>query len=120
MSTTQQTQTQPNKDAQTTQEKALKDLNMQGQVAAGFAISSLIFAILFAIFFSLGASVLSYRKFGSIGWAILDFFFAYFYYPYYAFFLDTSAPTQPPAAPTTAQTMVGGVVKMLGGKRRKH
>ena len=48
----------------------------------------------------LGAASLSYAKYGSIGWAILDFFFAVFYYPFYALVLNT------PAAP------------MMGGRRR--
>jgi hypothetical protein len=36
---------------------------------------------------------LSYAKYGSIGWAILDFFFATLYYPYYALVLNTPTPT---------------------------
>ena len=35
------------------------------------------------------AAKLSYDKYQSILWAILDFFFAVFYIPYYAFFLNT-------------------------------
>jgi hypothetical protein len=45
-------------------------------------------SFLFLLVFSYGAAKLSYDKFGSIGWAILDFFFATFYYPYYAIFLS--------------------------------
>ena len=45
-------------------------------------------SFLFLLIFSYGAAKLSYDKFGSIGWAILDFFFATFYYPYYAIFLS--------------------------------
>jgi hypothetical protein len=41
----------------------------------------------------LGAASLSYAKYGSIGWAILDFFFAVFYYPYYALVLNTPTAT---------------------------
>lgn len=106
----------------TPEEKALQDLNINEKTQTGFAIATLVITILFAVFFSLGASVLSYRKFGSIGWAVLDFFFAYFYYPYYAFFLDTSAPAPAPApAPTTAETMMGGMKKLLKVSRsRKH
>ena len=42
----------------------------------------------------LGAARLSYLKYGSIGWAIIDFFFASTYYPFYALFLaeGTGAP----------------------------
>jgi hypothetical protein len=45
-------------------------------------------SFLFFLIFSYGAAKLSYDKFGSIGWAVLDFFFATFYYPYYAIFLS--------------------------------
>ena len=48
----------------------------------------------------LGAASLSYAKYGSIGWAILDFFFATLYYPFYAFVLNAPAPS------------------MMGGRRR--
>ena len=48
----------------------------------------------------LGAASLSYAKYGSIGWAILDFFFAVFYYPFYALVLNTPTAT------------------VLGGRRR--
>jgi len=41
--------------------------------------------------YSYGAAKLSYAKFGSVGWSILDFIFAPIYYPYYAYFLDTSS-----------------------------
>ena len=41
--------------------------------------------------FSYGAAKLSYSKFGSVGWSILAFIFSTFYYPYYAYFLDTSS-----------------------------
>jgi hypothetical protein len=50
--------------------------------------------ILFFLVFHLGAGYLSYQKYGSIMWAVLDFFFAYFYYPYYAFFLAKDVPPQ--------------------------
>lgn len=63
-----------------------------------------ILPILFAIMFHAGASYLSYQKYGSAGWAFIDFFFAVFYYPYYAFFLSG----EPAPAPAVA---------MLGGKR---
>jgi hypothetical protein len=79
------------------------------QAQATLAVPSLFgaFALLplLALFlFHLGAGYLSYQKYGSIGWASLDFLFAYFYYPYYAFFL---AKDPGPMAQTT----------MLGGKR---
>jgi len=70
--------------------------------ASGLGIVSMIFTIIFLFVWHLGAASLSYAKYGSIGWAILDFFFASFYYPFYAFFLNT------PAQPTT----------MFGGRRK--
>uniref|UniRef100_A0A6C0AI72 Uncharacterized protein n=1 Tax=viral metagenome TaxID=1070528 RepID=A0A6C0AI72_9ZZZZ len=42
---------------------------------------------------SYGAAKLSFAKYGSYGWSILDFFFAGFYYPFYAWFLNE--PSQP-------------------------
>jgi hypothetical protein len=51
-----------------------------------------IFSIIFFLAFHIGAGYLSYQKYGSIMWAILDFIFAYFYYPYYAFFLAKDVP----------------------------
>jgi hypothetical protein len=69
--------------------------------AAGLGIVSMIFTIIFLFVWHLGAASLSYAKYGSIGWAILDFFFATFYYPFYAFFLNTPA-----------------VQPMMGGRRK--
>ena len=77
-------------------------------VGALFGLFALI-PILFLIAFHVGAGYLSYQKYGSIGWAILDFLFAYFYYPYYAFFLAT------PPAPTG---FIGGLKKLMGGRRK--
>jgi hypothetical protein len=77
----------------------------------GAALAAIaIVPILFLIAFHVGAGYLSYQKYGSMGWAFLDFLFAYFYYPYYAFFLakDVAAPS-----------MIGGrkgLVKMVLGK----
>ena len=51
-----------------------------------------ILTILFWIVFAFGAAKLSYDKYRSIGWAILDFIFSQFYYPYYALVLNS--PTQ--------------------------
>jgi hypothetical protein len=70
--------------------------------AAGLGIVSMIFTIIFLFVWHLGAASLSYAKYGSIGWAILDFFFATFYYPFYAFFLNTPTPS----------------VGMMGGRRK--
>jgi len=54
-----------------------------------------IFSLLFLLFFHIGAGYLSYQKYGSMFWAVIDFLFAYFYYPYYAFFLAKDVPPQP-------------------------
>lgn len=50
-----------------------------------------ILGFIFAVVFSYGAAKLSYDKYRSVGWAVLDFFFSWFYYPYYAIVLN--APT---------------------------
>lgn len=81
-----------------------------GAILGGLAI----LPILFLIVFHAGAGYLSYQKFGNMGWAFLDFLFAYFYYPYYAFFLTT--PSAPAVEPINA--MMGGLRKMMGGRRR--
>ena len=57
----------------------------------------------FALLLHIAAAKLSYDKYQSVGWAILDFFFGTLYIPYYAFFLNS-----PSAAP------IGG----RGGRRR--
>lgn len=49
----------------------------------------------FAFLLHVAAAKLSYDKYGSIGWAILDFFFGAIYIPYYAFFLNTPSSSQP-------------------------
>ena len=51
--------------------------------------------LIFTLVFHVGAAYMSYQRNHSIGWAILHFFLAVFYYPYYAF-------TQPSAAPAPA------------------
>lgn len=68
-----------------------------------------VLVFLYFLAFHLGAAVLSYQKFGSFLWAILDFFFPYFYYPYYAFV----AGKQEVAAPTEAAPMAGGAIRRL-------
>ena len=58
-----------------------------------------LFYLIFFLIFHIGAGYLSYQKYGSMLWAVLDFLFPYFYYPYYAFFLAKDMPPQ---------TMLGG------------
>jgi len=60
-----------------------------------------VIGFLFFFIWHFGAASLSYAKYGSIGWAILDFFFATIYYPYYALVLNTPVAT------------------MMGGRRRR-
>jgi hypothetical protein len=60
-----------------------------------------VFGFLWYFIWSFGAASLSYAKYGSVGWAILDFFFAGLYYPYYALVLNTPTAT------------------MTGGRRRR-
>lgn len=50
------------------------------------------FGGVFAFLLHAAAAKLSYDKYQSVGWAILDFFFGSIYIPYYAFVLNT--PTQ--------------------------
>jgi hypothetical protein len=78
--------------------------NANANVAKAAGIVGIIGGIIGFIFVFLwhyGAASLSYAKYGSIGWAILDFFFATLYYPYYALFLNTATPA------------------MMGGRRRR-
>ena len=80
-----------------------------GAILGGLAV----LPILFLIVFHAGAAYLSYQKYQSGMWAFIDFIFAYFYYPYYAFFL-----TSPTVQPSPINTMLGGLRKMMGGRRR--
>ena len=77
-----------------------------------FGVLALI-PLLFLLFFHLGAGYLSYQKYGSMLWAVVDFIFAYFYYPYYAFFLASDPSPQP-------MGMLGGMMKALSGGRRRR
>lgn len=68
--------------------------------SGGWAIFLFIIGLLPWFFFSYGAARLSYMKYQSYGWAVLDFFFSGFYYPFYAWFL-----AEPP---TPSFPVVGG------------
>lgn len=72
--------------------------------------------IIFLIVFHAGAAYLSYQKYQSGLWAFVNFLFAYFYYPYYAFFLSGTSPSYE-ASPVN--TMMGGMAKLFGGKKRR-
>jgi hypothetical protein len=54
-------------------------------------IVAAVFALIYFVVFSYGAAKLSFDKYRSFGWAILDIFFSSFYYPYYAIFLNSPA-----------------------------
>lgn len=50
---------------------------------------SILVTFLPAFLFCYGAAKLSFAKHQSYGWSILAFFFAFLYYPFYAWFLNT-------------------------------
>jgi len=77
------------------------DTKVNDTLASGWATAGVVIGVLFAFLWSFGAASLSYAKYGSIGWAILDFFFATLYYPFYALVLNT------PSSSMTSP-MVGG------------
>ena len=60
--------------------------------ASIMSMLSVSLGVIFHLIFACGAARLSYDKFGSVGWAVLDFFFSWVYYPYYALFLNTPSP----------------------------
>lgn len=83
-------------------------------IPTGFgALNSIVMLIpaVLLIIFHLGAGYLSYQKYGNLGWAFLNFIFAYFYYPYYAFVL--AKEPAPSAFPTLVGGKRGGFGKLL-------
>jgi membrane protein implicated in regulation of membrane protease activity len=84
----------------------------------GYGIFALILAglsLAFGIAFQIGAGMLSYAKYQSIGWAILDTIFAVFYYPYYAIFLNRSDIQSP-----TSEGLMGGARVLRKGPVRSR
>jgi hypothetical protein len=73
-------------------------------------VAATIIGSLFTFLFHFGAARLSYLKYQSVAWAILDFFFAVFYYPYYALFLAEAAPA---VGMFGGAKVVKGLLKML-------
>jgi len=70
----------------------------QTQPATFWSVLTIIlgsFGGVFAFLLHAAAAKLSYDKYQSVGWAILDFIFGSVYVPYYAFFLNT--PSSQPA-----------------------
>ena len=79
---------------------------------------------LFALVFHLGAAYMSYQRNQSAGWAVLHFFLAVFYYPYYAF-TQAGKPAEPPAEsssilPPSVQSAGRRLRKMFHSSKRKH
>jgi hypothetical protein len=88
---------------------------------ATMAVSAII-SLLFTLVFLSGAAYLSYQRNQSFLWAVLHFFFAAFYYPYYAFTQSSPVAAAAPAAETsilpTVQSAGRKLKKMLTGKRK--
>lgn len=96
--TTPDTSTTTSNTSSTTTTTDAKDAKAVAGIFGLFAGIGL-FSLIFFLIFHIGAGYLSYQKYGSMLWAVLDFLFPYFYYPYYAFFLAKDMPPQ---------TMLGG------------
>jgi hypothetical protein len=82
-----------------------------GAILGGLAVLPIVFLIVFHA----GAAYLSYQKYQSGLWAFVNFLFAYFYYPYYAFFL---AGTPASVEPSPINTMMGGLRRMMKSVRK--
>ena len=86
-------------------------------------VSIAIIPLLFALVFHGGAAYMSYQRNQSMGWAILHFFLAVFYYPYYAF-TQAGTPAPAPAAPMstgilpTVQSAGRKIRSLMHGKRK--
>ena len=79
-------------------------------VGSSVTLALALIPALFALVFHAGAAYMSYQRNQSFGWAILHFFLAVFYYPYYAF-------TQPSAAsPLPESSMFSPTVQSAGRK----
>ena len=68
--------------------------------------------IIFGLLFAYGAAKLSFDKYGSFGWALVDFVFPMFYYPFYAVVLNK------PSSPSIMGAMRGGVQAAMRGGRK--
>ena len=100
---------------------------VEQQTGSGGWVTTTIWTIaiipaIFALVFHAGAAYISYQRNQSIGWAILSFFFAVFYYPYYAF-TQAGKPAEAPAAESTPSLMpsvqsAGRRLKKMLSKRK--
>lgn len=93
---------------------------VEQQTNAGGWVTTTIWTIaiipaIFALVFHAGAAYISYQRNQSIGWAILSFFFAVFYYPYYAF----TQAGKPAEAPPAAESMLPPSVQSAGRRLKK-
>lgn len=79
--------------------KAAAEVNLGDPLA----IAMIVINVLVGIIYCYGAARLSYNTFGSMGWAVVAFFLAPIYYPYYGIFVSQPAP--PPSG-------------FFGGRRR--
>lgn len=92
--------------------------------ASGLLITGIaVIPAIFTIVFHAGAAYLSYQRNQSIGWAILHFFLAVFYYPYFAFTQGGSSSPAPVSTESssilpTVQSAGRRLKKMLVGKRK--
>ena len=78
-----------------------------------------IIPLIFALVFHGGAAYMSYQRNQSFGWAILHFFLAVFYYPYYAF-TQAGKPAEAESTPSlmpSVQSAGRRLKKMLSGKK---
>jgi hypothetical protein len=72
---------------------------------------------LFALLFHAGAAYMSYQRNQSFGWAILHFFLAVFYYPYFAFTQAGKPAEEPPSLLPTVQAAGKRLRKFVHGKK---
>ena len=86
-----------------------------GGVTTTVAVMALVPTI-FALVFHAGAAYMSYQRNQSIGWAILHFFLAVFYYPYAAF---TGGSSPAPAASTESSSILPPSVQTAGRRLKK-
>lgn len=78
-----------------------------GEVSPLMILIYILLFVVWLVLFHWGAAKLSYDTFGNVGWAALDFFFPYLYFPYYALFVSTPKP-----AP--------GMLGFMGAGRRRR
>lgn len=85
-----------------------------GWVTTSVTAIAIIPAII-ALIFHLGAAYMSYQRNQSVGWAVVHFFLAVFYYPYYAF----TQAGKPVEAPASTESPVMPAVQSAGRRLRK-